>query len=286
MKRFIRLMLAITAAILLSCFLAPIFYSFMPYFKFEKILNRLLMISALIVFFTFIKIDSHLLSAIGWRDRKIWHVEWITGFLISSVVLLMLIGTEYQLGALTFSDTYQFGAKLLLSAFLTCLAVGCIEEFFFRGYVYTNFNRVIKGSTFALILTNLLYSFVHFLKSGRPFVDTTPTMWDSFRVLGASFHAFLAWQEYWPSFIGLFLFGLVLSIAFIRTKRLFLSIGLHSGAVFFLKVTSKWYVVNPSHSELLYGGRGFYSGLIGWFFIGLIGVLTIFAANWLTSRPK
>jgi len=199
--------------------------------------------------------------------------HWLKGFFISIIILFLLIGFEFQLGALKFSDTYQVTLKLICQALAAGLVVGLIEEVFFRGFVFLKLNRNLKSTQAALILTNLFYALVHFLRSGRPYVDETPTMFDSLRLIGASFHAFVQLDVYWPSMVGLFLFGLVLSFSFLRTRSLAIAMGLHGGAVFVLKLTSRWYVVEPHVSDLVYGGRGFYSGLLGWLFILFIGLV-------------
>jgi len=284
MKRALKLTVMILVAVLLSACLAPILYAFLPFFKFEKILNRLLMISALVICFSFIRIDRLFLEQCGLFKQPDWWRHWLVGFGVSFVVLLSLVILQFELGALGFRSDVQLSFRLFLSAGATAVTVGLIEEFFFRGFTYLNLKKQVSPVS-ALITTNVIYALVHFLRGGHPYVDATPTVWDSFRILGSSFEAFLKWDTFWPSFIGLFLFGLVLSSAFLRTGSLYWSIGLHSGAVFFLKLTHKAVEVQPGFSELIYGGKGFYSGLLGWLFIGLIwGVLMFLLRRFYPGR--
>ena len=270
MKKFFIFLLSIILAILLSAFLAPILHQFLP-FKFEKILNRLLMISAVVICFSFIQIDRNFLKVCGFSKHEHGIGRWVSGFLIAFLILSFLVWFESRVGALSFNSLFQWSFGLIISSLVTGLVVGIFEEFFFRGFVYLKLRSHISLWP-TLLITNLFYSAVHFLKGGKPYISEAPTIFDSFRVLAASFQSFLAWHEFWPGFVGLFLFGLVLSFAFLRTRSLFLSMGLHSGAVFFLKLTNQWYQVNSAYSEFIFGGRGFYFGLFGWFFIGLIGL--------------
>ena len=270
MKKTLKVLFAISIGIIASAALAPVVYQFLPQFKFEKILNRLLMISAVVICFLFIRFDRELLKRCGFQKGQVQIRNLLLGFFLSVVILSFLVWLELKIGALHFTESFEITSRPVLYSMLTAIVVGVSEEFLFRGYLYLNLRKSIS-MTQALVWTNLIYSTVHFLKSGRPLIQGTPMMWDSFRVLGGSFQAFIQFGNIWPAFVGLFLFGLVLSFAFLRTKTLFLSIGIHSGAVFFLKLTSKWFEFNdPSFSSLIYGGKGFYSGILGWIFIGII----------------
>ena len=273
MKKIAKVLFATTAAILISAFLAPMVYKLLPMFKFEKVLNRLLMISIVMVCFFFVRFDKKLFESFGFQ-KKIFSIRnLIFGFFLSVVVLFVLVLAELKIGALHLSESFEITSRPVIFSILTAVVVGLSEEFLFRGYLYSNLKKT--ASVFwALVWTNLIYSSAHFLKSGRPMIEGTPTMWDALRVIGASFQAFTQFTDVWPGFLGLFLFGLVLSSAFLRTKTLFLSIGIHSGAVFFLKLTSKWFEFVPTYSSFIYGGKGFYSGVLGWVFICLIGVFS------------
>lgn len=270
MKKFAKVMLSLAIGVILSAFLAPILVQYLP-FKFEKILNRLLIISIVTVCFLFIRFDIDFLRKIGFQIGRIDLKNVAFGFLLSSVILSALVFIEAKAGALAWSQNVSITSGLIASALLTAVVVGITEEFFFRGYLYLSLKKILPAAG-SLVGTNVVYSAVHFMKSGRPLIEGAPTWWDSFRVMAASFSEFVQFGNFWPAFVGLFIFGLILSFAFSRTRTLYLSIGLHAGAVFFLKLTSKWFEFNLSFSTLIYGGKGFYSGLLGWVFIGLIGL--------------
>ncbi len=288
MKKLLRFLIAVGIGITASAFLAPVLYSFLPVFKFEKIFNRLLMISFVIILICFIRADRKLLDECGLSNRKSWAREWGSGFVISLLALLLLVILEFQLGALKTIEPFKLSAGVIGSALATGVLVGAFEEFFFRGFTYLNLKKRVPVLA-SLLVTNSFYAAVHFLKSGRPLIGPAPTFWDSFRVLQASFEAFLNWGIIWPGFVGLFLFGMVLSFSFLKTQSIFTSMGLHGGAVFFLKLAAEWYQIQPGYSGLIFGGKGFYSGLLGWIFIIGIGFavhLTYLRQNCLEkSRP-
>ena len=271
MRKSTAVALAVLGALTLSAFLAPLLYAVMPFFKFEKILNRLLMISAVLICFAFIRFDRSLFETCGFNRPFSWKNA-VKGLGMTCAVLAALTFLEIRLGAFHLQSGWQPSFGLLASAALTGAVVAITEEFFFRGYVFLKLRSRFRLISAALV-TSMIYSLVHFLKGGRPLIDSTPTIWDSFRVIAASFSALARWQEIWPGFLGLFLFGLVLTYAFLRTGSLWLSIGIHGGAVFFIKFTSHLLEFQEGFSRLFYGGKGFYTGFLGWIFILLIGVL-------------
>lgn len=271
MKKALQVTIVTLGLIAISTFLAPIVYQILPQFKFEKILNRLLMISVVVTCFLFLRFDRKLLEACGLTQRQKMLPHWLIGFFVSFIILIALVVLELGIGAVTLNHDRFPRFNQLFLALLTGMTVGIIEEFFFRGFIFLKLKNKF-GCVKALIATNLIYSAAHFIKSGRPLIEGQPTLYDSWRVIGASFHEFLKWSEFWPGFIGLFIFGLVLSYSFKRTGALFVPMGIHAGAVAFLKMTNKLVVPNPDISQIISGGKGFYSGILGWVFIGLIAV--------------
>ena len=99
--------------------------------------------------------------------------------------------------------------ETLITYPLLGLGVGLVEETFFRGFILqTLASGSVRG---AVILSSLFYSGIHFIKP-----DFNP-------------------QTGLPQAIGLFLVGIVLAVAFLRTGSLWLSIGLHSSWVFLIR---------------------------------------------------
>jgi hypothetical protein len=92
----------------------------------------------------------------------------------------------------------------LLFGLLVFLAVGFYEELLTRGYQLQNLAESI-GAPWAIGLTSLIFALLH---AGNP---------------GAS----------WQSALGIFLAGLFLAYAWLRTRQLWLPIGLHIGWNFF-----------------------------------------------------
>ena len=120
----------------------------------------------------------------------------------------------------------------------------------------------------AVFVCSLIYSVLHFFRADvfvstgfQPFVGFV-TMAQFFKPL------FFDLAKHLPAIIGLFLVGVVLSYAFIKTKSLYLSIGLHSGMVFMVKADTMFISRIREKQVLLFGGDSkLITGIIIWFFL-------------------
>ncbi|MBI4550235.1 MAG: CPBP family intramembrane metalloprotease [Candidatus Omnitrophica bacterium] len=283
MKR-LKVVLIAAAVLILSALLAPWIHSFAP-FKFERILSRLVMVSSLAAVVLFVRLRRADIEGWGlapgrWSWKRLW-----AGFAAGSATLGLLTLAELPLGGRTVDLNLPVWWKLLYkpweylaSAFLIAL----IEETFFRGFVYQSARRRWPAAA-SLFVTNFFYAAVHFFKGGHYPVPAEPTAADSFKIMLHLGDAFLKPAEIAPSFLGLFLFGLILSYAYFKTGSLALSIGLHAGCVFFLKMDN-WFIASvPGASPLVFGDKNLYSGVLGWLFLGLLfGALRAVLGNGVT----
>ena len=91
----------------------------------------------------------------------------------------------------------------------------------------------------------------------QPFVGFT-TMAQFFKPIVFEFFKNL------PAIIGLFLVGVVLSYAFIKTKSLYLSIGIHAGMVFMMKTDALFLVRVRGKLGWLFGDSDLVTGALVW----------------------
>ncbi len=113
------------------------------------------------------------------------------------------------------------------SVALTAAAVPFIEETLFRGLFL---GVLLRGNRPwpATLLSAGIFSIVHFLKA--PDQTTTSVAWTSgFVSLSHSFDQFTEPMLVLAGFTTLFLIGLILADARLRTRSLWLPIGLHAG---------------------------------------------------------
>lgn len=275
MKSFFKFVLIAAVILLLSAFLAPILFKFLP-FKFEKIFNRLIMIFTLTAVFLFVKIRVPSLEKYGlvWKPESLGFL--IRAFWLGFLVLAVMSGIKIGLGAsaLSIRQLSVLGwAWDILEAFGAALLIGCIEEFFFRGFIYLSIKDKLKQSTLiALLATNIFYALLHFVSDKNPFIGPEPTFFDSLKLMWAPFMSFADVRSIWPGVVGLFIFGMILSGFFLRTRSLYASIGLHAGCVFFVKMDG--YFVDNLSNSWVFGSSKSYDGLVPWCFLLMIWIIS------------
>ncbi len=130
-------------------------------------------------------------------------------------------------------------AKIAVSAF----TVGVLEEWLFRGAMLGIFRRAM-GKWTAVFWISAIYSILHFVKPPRVTIPDEQIDWlTGFRVLPSCFEKFAEPALLGAGFTTLFLLGWILGWATVRTRALWLGIGLHAGLVFakfgFSKLTKR-----------------------------------------------
>ncbi len=148
-------------------------------------------------------LDKRRFVSIGLLLNKRAFIDLIWGWLLGFAMLTVAVGSMWVLGyeEITLSPN---GAEYLLLGFLgnilLYIAVGFNEEILFRGYIFQAF---IEGTNkwIPLVTLSLLFGFAHF---GNPNFS-------------------------WFGFANIVLAGVLLSLAYIQTKSLWLPIGIHIG---------------------------------------------------------
>ncbi len=263
-KSVIKFIFGLVIVFIVSAFLAPWLFTFLP-FKFERILRRLIMIGALGLVFWLMRVQGLKWSRMGLRWQKESLLILVKGLLTGIFIVISMTVFQWALGARFWqpSEMTPIGwVGLVSNALGAGLLIGLIEEFFFRGFAYFTFKDLWNGKI-SLIVTNLIYAMVHFFPKSKPFVGPEPTVWDSFRIYGSMTPSIFAKPDALVQLLGLFLFGLLLSFAFLKKGSLYLSIGIHAGCVFAVKMAPRL-LPEISHKMSLLSGTGkLYDGIAG-----------------------
>lgn len=274
MKPLLKFLAVFLVILLLSSFLAPLLFQVLP-FKFEKIFNRAFMIFSMVAAFLFVRVRKETLQKIGLLPISGQGRKFAIGFVSGVMVLLIVDFLKVQLGLADFSprDLSAFSwSGLFLNCFAAGLIVGLLEEFFFRGFLFSFFrDGLFKNTIAAVLVTSVIYSLVHFIGEKTPYIDSTPTFFDSLRLVASPFSNLAQWKDYWPGALGLFIFGVVLNDLVIRTRSLYPCIGLHAGCVFFVKLDG--YFLNVPADSLFWGGSKAYDGFLGWIALAALGLI-------------
>jgi len=220
------------------------------------------------------------------RDR--WP-DLFRGFVIAAASiavlgLLMSIAGVFTPG---FFHTLPAVLQWAVKSLLTALMVGFFEEIFFRGVIFKGLLEDARPAT-AFAAANLFYAAVHFFKPPEKFVVSGLDPLAGVRYVGECLQPFLDPAGILPGLIGLFIIGLVLSYAFFRTRTLYLSIGLHAGWVFALKIMRVFGEFERGDLGWAFGSTDpkIVSGVATWMGILAVGVVVHFISQKRSGENK
>jgi uncharacterized protein len=241
LKDTLRLSIYLAASVLLAAVLAPPLFwmgqwlagfgpfHFLTEFDFETFFHRALLVALLALLWP-------LLRAIGvrsWRDLALqpnprWPRDLLGGFVLAAVPLLCCGAIFVGLHVFSLRSSVNWLGFAKLAG--TVVAVPIIEETFFRGLVLGVLLRATPRNM-SIFLSSALFAIVHFLKAPE---HTSPivTWLSGFNSIAHSFRQFANPMLVGAGFTTLLLLGCVLADARIRTRSLWLAIGLHGGWIF------------------------------------------------------
>ncbi len=283
MKKIWVFLLLLACVLLIPAVLAPIIYPLVQHkYPFERVLSRIVMICGIAAVLFLIGRDIKSFKRYGFTPQPDFWRWILIGVGLGAGLLLAIELFQSLLGAYDIGLRVKFNRipERIGKALLTGLLVGTIEEFFFRGFIFISLARIINWR-WSFVLANMFYAFLHFFH-GTKEEWVNPNFFDSFHVMINWFTPLSEWQVILPQFFGLFLFGCILSYAFLKSGGLYLPIGIHAGAVAFLKVDVNFFAAKGDLPMWLYGGKDFYAGVMGWFFLGLFWLILWF---YMRKRP-
>lgn len=243
---------------------------------FSRVFDRAFMISGVVLFILLRRyfIDGRIKQLIAARFA-VASRDLLTGLglAIGSMILLTVAMTASDIFTPFFRVSFTRALMRVASATMAGISVGFIEELFFRGILFKGLHD--QGNALrAYIAANLFYSVLHFVKPGKAyFLDGIEPL-AGFSHLLAAFSPFLDPLPLLPGIVGLFILGLVLSYALVRTGSLYLGIGLHAGWVFSLKTMRVFGDFTRDDLGWVFGSTDpkIVSGVATWFGIVLVGV--------------
>jgi membrane protease YdiL (CAAX protease family) len=250
LKDAARLLAYLAATVLLGAAIAPpLFWSaqwlgqhgvlvFLQHYDFESFFHRALLLSALLLLWPWLRsLRLKRLADLGLQKNNRALRDAFAGFIIAAIPLLCCGVILVALNFYRVRHAIPYGSipALVVSA----AVVPLIEEALFRGLILGVLLRT-KATVFAIIATSALFSIIHFLKA--PDTTTSPAAVTWYSGLTSVANAF--WQFHEPllvvaGFTTLFLIACILADARIKTRSLWLPIGLHSGWILASGIFSK-----------------------------------------------
>lgn len=297
-----RLLVYLLLALALACVISPILSLGADWFMtqwpalmpkripFHRTFSRAFMISGIVLFILFrhalFTAALKKLFALGCAaaSRDFAH-----GLLLSLGSILVIFAAMIVAEVLVPSFRLTPSSMLSRLGGATAIAIfaGASEEVFFRGILFMGMVRHAYDLR-AYILANLFYSAMHFIKPGNGYFLDQLDLTAGFRHLAYTFTPFLDPLALLPGLIGLWLVGVVLSLAVERTGHLYLAIGLHAGWVFGLKTLPLVGDFPRAQLGWLFGAGHpkFVSGVVTWLAIIVTGVAVFYLTKNRAARSQ
>lgn len=268
MKALLKFILIFTGILLISAVLAPLLHHVLP-FKFARIFNRLVMILSLTAVAVFTRIRKEDFFSSGLLGRPdgfyLFGVSFAAGFLVLMILMTIKVAAGMAIWKLT-DGGWSVWAISIVRLFFTALLIAVIEEIFFRAFVFSKLRKAFGGVLLSIVVTSAFYSIMHFVSDRKPFIGPDPGFSDSLLLIKAPLESLLNWQSYWNEAAGLFIFGVVLNLLYLRTRSLYSCMGLHAGCVFFVKLDGL-FADSLNSGNLFWGTSKMYDGAAGWLFL-------------------
>lgn len=261
--------------------------------RLEKYFSRAMTVSAVLTLPILLLRVRSIRAASGVPMEKRSRVPWSSGVLQIAVGCLIAGGLLLGLGMILHTlgvyvpepDPPALG-KLLRRALIPAVAASLLEEWLFRGLLLGLWLRFANPLA-ASIGTSLLFAFVHFLAPPVGTVIANPASpLAGFELLGKILLHFTDPLFFVADFATLFLIGMILAWARLRTGALWFSIGLHAGWIAAFKGFSMLHRVAPVHELRPWGvGDSLRSGLLPLLALGLTAVVCHFALKRFAKVP-
>lgn len=222
--------------------------------------------------------------------RVTWKSAWIQ-ILVGCVIaggMLWGIGVILEtVGAYALKSNPPATGKLLSKVLLPAVAAPLVEEWLFRGLLFGLWLRFAKPVA-ACLGTSLVFAFVHFLNppAGTAMADPGH-VFAGFELLGKILWHFADPLFFVTDFATLFVVGMILAWARVRTGALWFSIGLHAGWVLAFKTFNMFYEKVPGHSLRSWAvGESLRSGVLPLIALGITALICHFVLRrFAAERP-
>ena len=233
--------------------------------EFERVASRCVLISVVIlVLLLFKRFGFNSWRDIGYSANNFW-AEVSKGFGIGIIIMLPVVAGLLLVKNRFIDAQWDWSitsiALLLITSISAGILIAFIEETLFRGVMFTAIQRQ-ASYLFAIISTSLVYAFIHFLQPEIHLNQDLLNWASGFLVLKHAFMPLLHPANYIDSFIALFLAGVFLALIKIRTNKLAICIGIHSGWIFIIKIFRR--VTNSNANSDFSFLAGSYDNVIGY----------------------
>jgi membrane protease YdiL (CAAX protease family) len=249
------------------------FFPFLAKVDFESFFHRAILIAAAALLWPLLRItDTRSMADLQLAPNSRWMRDLFAGILFSAIPLLCcgVLFIAFHIYSLRHSFAWIGFGKIVAAS----IAVPVIEETFFRGVVLGVLLRTSR-QYMSIFATSAIFSLIHFLKA--PERTSTIVTWTS--GLNSIIHSFARFGDPMSvaaMFTTLFLVGWILADARLRTRSLWLPLGLHTGWIFAAGAFNR--VAHRGILELPWLGKNLLVGIVP---LGIAGLTWVIMRSWL-----
>ena len=270
----LRVVAYLLGVILLACILSPPLYwagtalaergvlPFLKGFPFHRYFSRCIQISALLMLWpAFRWIGIRRLGELGIGRNPLWRRDLLAGLAIAFIPVVALAAGYLAFDVYDFKKTFPLVAGVRILA--TAGVVAILEEFLFRGVLLGLCLRSMRPAA-AVIASSAAFAVVHFLRVAKSASEPAVGWLSGFAQLPQAFSSAPPWPLLGWGMFSLLLAGILLAVAALRTRSLFLPIGLHAGWIIGqqgLQWVAK-FRVKPPEALLPWVGQNVVSGAV------------------------
>jgi membrane protease YdiL (CAAX protease family) len=240
MKSYLKIIILLLSAMLVTVFVSPIVADILD-FHLYKIMSRVMLLSVLILFINYkYAFGFQSIKELGFEFNRKWWKLTSVGYLLGllSIGLILFIMVLNTIRFVVPNLSYKELLESAIQYFFAGLFVAFFEELLFRGFIFQSLLKD-SGIVFSIFFTNIIYALVHFLRPAALEKIGVLSFFSSLNAVPVFFSPLISdFNHIWSSAIGLFLVGAVLSVAYLRTRNLAMSIGLHASWVLAIKSVS------------------------------------------------
>jgi membrane protease YdiL (CAAX protease family) len=210
--------------------------------KYSRFYSRSLVLAALVLLpFLFRRIRLLWAQSL-WMNEQGSRISWkcglaqtVVGCVVAGSLLWGLGMLLHHWGAYEISPKQPGVGKFVRAVVVPAIAASLIEEWLFRGVLLGLWLRFSKSYA-ACIGSSFFFAFIHFLEPPTGYRITDPASpLGGFELLGKVILHFTDPRFFVTDFATLFLVGMILAWARLRTGALWFSIGLHVGWILSFK---------------------------------------------------
>jgi len=199
------LSVAFSLAAFMGCSIVAGLFSGEHVLRFETIFRPLLSLALFWLYFWLLtvadQVEDHRASALGFPLASGWRRQFASGCLLGILLTVLAVLPLVIWGQISFDIRLSSRGFLRVAVVFLVLIFGALaEELMFRGYPFQRLEEAI-GSVGAIAVFSLLFALVHLSNPGASPLGLANTV----------------------------LIGIVLAIAYLRTRALWLSWGIHFG---------------------------------------------------------